>query len=70
MTAPTPDLTPLRRLATAKEIAEALGLPLSRVYELARRGDLPAVRLGRAFRFDPVQIADFIHSGGSLQPKE
>lgn len=70
MTDPTPDLTPLRRLATAKEIAEALGLPLSRVYELARRGDLPAVRLGRAFRFDPLQVAEFIQAGGSSSEKE
>lgn len=36
---------------TAREVAELLALPVSTVYELARRGDLPACRLGRTWRF-------------------
>jgi excisionase family DNA binding protein len=47
---------PRRRLTradvmTAREVAEMLGLPLSTVYELARRRELPSSRLGRAVRF-------------------
>jgi excisionase family DNA binding protein len=36
---------------TAGEVAELLGMPVSTVYYLARRGELPACRLGRTWRF-------------------
>lgn len=36
---------------TAREVAELLDLPVSTVYEFARRGILPCARLGRAVRF-------------------
>ena len=36
---------------TAREVAELLRMPTSTVYELARRGVLPASRLGRTWRF-------------------
>src|SRR5205807_9343411 len=36
---------------TAREVADLLHLPVSTVYELARRGELPAHRLGRTWRF-------------------
>jgi excisionase family DNA binding protein len=36
---------------TAIEVAELLKMPVSTVYELARRGELPASRLGRTWRF-------------------
>jgi excisionase family DNA binding protein len=36
---------------TAREVAYLLRMPTSTVYELARRGVLPASRLGRAWRF-------------------
>ena len=36
---------------TASEVANLLHLPVSTVYYLARRGELPARRLGRTWRF-------------------
>jgi len=36
---------------TAGEVAELLGVPVSTVYYLARRGQLPHSRLGRTYRF-------------------
>src|SRR5438270_14051747 len=36
---------------TAVEVADLLHLPVSTVYYLARRGELPARRLGRTWRF-------------------
>jgi excisionase family DNA binding protein len=36
---------------TASEVADLLRLPVSTVYYLARRGELPARRLGRTWRF-------------------
>lgn len=39
------------QVMTAAEVAELLGLPVSTVYYLARQGELPAARFGRAYRF-------------------
>jgi excisionase family DNA binding protein len=36
---------------TAREVADLLKMPVSTVYELARRGELPASRLGKTWRF-------------------
>jgi excisionase family DNA binding protein len=36
---------------TAREVADLLHLPVSTVYQLAREGQLPAKRFGRAWRF-------------------
>jgi excisionase family DNA binding protein len=44
---------PLTRndVLSTTEVAELLGIPRSTVYELARRGDLPARRVGRRWLF-------------------
>jgi excisionase family DNA binding protein len=42
----TPD-----EVMTAREVAELLKMPVSTIYQLARRGELPASRLGRTWRF-------------------
>lgn len=55
--------TDVSSLITARKAAEVLGLPLQRVYELARTGVLPAVRLGRQLRFDPTSLPEFVRSG-------
>jgi excisionase family DNA binding protein len=39
------------QVMTAREVAELLRMPTSTVYELARKGVLPASRLGRTWRF-------------------
>jgi excisionase family DNA binding protein len=36
---------------TAREVADLLRMPTSTVYELARKGVLPARQLGRTWRF-------------------
>ena len=36
---------------TASEVANLLKMPVSTIYQLARRGELPARRLGRTWRF-------------------
>lgn len=43
------------RLLTAAEVAEDLRVSTMTVYRLIRRGDLPAVRVGRNYR---VRVAD------------
>lgn len=47
---------------TAVEVAELLHLPVSTVYYLARRGELPACRLGRAWRFLRPRIEQLLAS--------
>ena len=36
---------------TAREVSDLLKMPVSTIYELAQRGELPASRLGRTWRF-------------------
>ena len=55
----------LPRLLTAEEVAAATGLPLARVYELARDGSMPCVRLGRAVRFSAPALCQWIENGGT-----
>jgi excisionase family DNA binding protein len=49
----TPAARPLTRtdVLSTKEVADLLGILRSTVYELARRGDLPARRVGRRWLF-------------------
>jgi excisionase family DNA binding protein len=42
---------------STSEVAELLGIPRSTVHELARRGDLPARRVGRRWLFIRDRIA-------------
>ena len=57
--------TTLPRLLTARQVAEDTGLPLARVYELAREGAMPCVRLGRAMRFDAEELRSWLANGGT-----
>jgi excisionase family DNA binding protein len=52
------------RLLTAGQAAERLDVTLARLYELARTGALPAVRIGRQIRFSPDALSEWIEGGG------
>ena len=54
-----------RRLITAEEVSQWLGIRKQHAYELARDGVLPCVKLGRAIRFDPVELDEFLKNGGA-----
>jgi excisionase family DNA binding protein len=45
---------------TAREVADLLSMPVSTVYYLARRGELPARRLGRTWRFLRPRIEELL----------
>ena len=54
-------------LLTAKEVATEWQIPLSRVYELTRRGLIPHLKLGaRQLRFDPDSLKDWKARGGNI----
>lgn len=44
------------RLLTADDVAELLRLPVSTIYDLARTGRLPHLRIGRALRFSRCDL--------------
>jgi excisionase family DNA binding protein len=71
MTTTVPQLkTPVERrvgltrdqVMTAGEVADLLHLPVSTVYYLARRGELPARRLGRTWRFLRPRIEELLNA--------
>ncbi len=45
---------------TAGEVAELVKIPRSTVYDLARRGLIPAHRIGRAWRFVRQEIEQWL----------
>jgi excisionase family DNA binding protein len=54
-------------LLTAKEVAAEWQIPLSRVYELTRRGLIPYLKLGaRQLRFDPDSLREWKVRGGNI----
>jgi excisionase family DNA binding protein len=57
-----PDARPpaITKLLTPEDVAEALNLPVTWVRGKARSGELPALKLGRYWRFAPGAIDDYI----------
>ena len=55
------------RLIQAKRASEVLSVSLARLYELARLGIIPVVRLGpRQIRFDEDALTEWARQGGLL----
>lgn len=54
--------SPLNDFLTAEEVGKLLRLPISTVYYLAKEGRLPAVQLGRSWRFPANEIGDLANS--------
>jgi excisionase family DNA binding protein len=50
------------QVMTASDVAELLHLPVSTVYYLARRGELPARRLGRTWRFLRPRLEELLRA--------
>ena len=61
---PPAEQAAVKRLLRADEVARVLAISPWRVYDLARRRLLPAVRIGRSIRFDPDAIAQLVEGGG------
>jgi len=54
-----------QRLLTAEQVAERWQVPRSQVYRLAREGRLPAVSIGRYYRFRVAALEEWEQSGGA-----
>jgi excisionase family DNA binding protein len=55
------------RLLTAKQTAELLQVALPRVYELARAGLIPCVRMGRQIRFNEDALREWAARSGTAE---
>ena len=55
----------LPKLLTVDQVAESVGLPKPTIYDLARRNIIPSIRAGKAVRFHPQKIQDWINEGGA-----
>ena len=50
---------PAERLWTSRDVCAFLGVGKNAPNDLARRGELPAMRIGRRLRFDPAAVRAF-----------
>ncbi|MDO8915117.1 MAG: helix-turn-helix domain-containing protein [Coriobacteriia bacterium] len=48
---------------TAEDVAELMHFTVNYVYTLARRGDIPAVRIGHYWRFSRQSLHEWLLSG-------
>jgi len=54
-----------RRLATAKDLSEELGIPLTSIYDRTREGRIPgAIRIGRRILYDLDKLEAWLDEGG------
>ena len=52
--------TTLVLLMNARDAAKALAICERTLWELTKRGDIPCIRIGRAVRYDPRDLAEWI----------
>ena len=55
-----PSIAPM--LLRPREAATALGISVRHLWDLARAGEIPVVRLGRNTRYDPADLERLIES--------
>lgn len=52
------------RLIAAKDASNLLGLDLQALYRRTRQGIIPAVRIGRLYRYNLDALEEWMRSGG------
>ncbi len=59
-------LRQIGRMVDVQDLSAVMGISSKQVYALACRGAIPHYRIGRAVRFDPTEIAEWLraHSCG------
>jgi excisionase family DNA binding protein len=55
---------PFLRLLCAEELAEIMSCSVSHVYELAARGEIPCLRIGRLVRFELDPVLEALRADG------
>lgn len=60
-----------RRLATAKDVSDQLGIPLTSIYDRTREGRIPgAIRIGRRILYDLDKLEAWLDAGGEYAKAE
>lgn len=58
-------------LLTVKEMAQKLKLSSQTLYKMVRQGEIPGVKVGNQWRFDPSQVHTWLTTkNGSEAPTE
>ena len=52
------------QVLTIREVAQYLRLSEAKIYELARNGTIPAVRIGKSWRFQKELLMEWVRNGG------
>lgn len=55
----------MNKLLKTEEVAEVLSVSLKTVQNLINEGDLPALRIGKNWRVDPVQFQHYLNNAGT-----
>lgn len=55
---------------TVQEVANYLRVDIRTVYRLAKRGDIPCIKIGRQWRFNRDDIRDLVSRGHPNTAKE
>jgi len=50
------------KLFTYREVSKELALSIRYLQKCVKDGSLPCIRFGRAVRFDPLKIAEWVNS--------
>jgi len=58
------------RLLTAEEVSELFQLKIRQVKELARQGKIPAVKVGKLWRFPEDSLKDWVENRAGLNKGE
>src|SRR5690242_7463703 len=68
--AASPGCESIEQLLTAQQVASILQISDQIVYRMAARGELPSVGIGRAIRFIPSTVQQWIKEREQLQQEE
>jgi excisionase family DNA binding protein len=60
----------MNEVMTAEEVAKYLGLAVETIYRKARAGEIPAVRIGRRWRFFRETLEAWLRGEGAARPGE
>jgi excisionase family DNA binding protein len=62
-------LTGQRKAMKVEDVAELLDVSKQAVYEYVKKGSLPALKLGSTIRLNPRDVARWLESRMTVQPK-
>jgi putative molybdopterin biosynthesis protein len=57
------------QMLTTKQVATLLNCTPQTIQDLIKRGELPAIRLGRQFRIEPAELRRYIETHRTRPPE-